>query len=102
MKLKKGDNVIVTAGKHKGATGKISTILRDANRVVIDGVNKVKKHIRPKSKTEKGSIVEREAPLHASNVMLVDQKTGKPTRIGKKMVGDSLVRFAKKSGAEIK
>ncbi len=100
MKLKKNDNVIVISGKHKGAKGKISKIV--GSRVLVDGVNKIKFHAKAKSKKEKGSIVEREASLHASNVMLVDSKTGKGTRVGKRMSGDKMVRFAKKSSEEIK
>ncbi len=69
MKIKKGDNVVVIAGKHKGAKGKIAQIVGE--RVVVDGVNKMKFHVKAKSKTEKGSIVEREAPLHHSNVKKV-------------------------------
>ncbi len=72
MKIKKGDNVIVIAGKHKGAKGVIGRIVGE--RVIVDGVNKMKFHIKPKSKTEKGSIVEREAPLHHSNVKLAEKK----------------------------
>jgi large subunit ribosomal protein L24 len=99
MTIKKGDNVIVIAGKHKGAKGKVSKLVGE--RVLVDGVNKVKFHVKAKSKTEKGSIVEREATLHASNVMLVDAN-GKGTRIGKKLVAGKMVRFAKKSGNEVK
>ncbi len=98
MKIKKGDNVIVIAGKHKGAKGTVAQVVGE--RVLVDGVNKVKFHVKAKTKTEKGSIVEREASLHASNVMFVEG--GNKTRIGKKKVGDKMVRFAKKSGNEIK
>jgi len=100
MNIKKGDNVIVIAGKHKGAKGTVSKLVGE--RVLVDGVNKVKFHIKAKSKTEKGSIVEREATLHASNIMLFDSKSGKGTRVGTKQVGDKRVRFAKKSGEELK
>lgn len=100
MKIKKGDNIIVIAGKHKGAKGSVSKIVGE--RVLVDGVNKMKFHVKPKNKSEKGSIVEREATLHASNVMLIDSKTGKGTRIGKKVVGGKVVRFAKKSGDQLK
>jgi large subunit ribosomal protein L24 len=102
MKLKKGDNVIVTAGKNKGATGKIAKVMTENNRVIVEGVNKAKRHIRAKNKNEKGSIVEREVAFHASNVMIVDPKTGKGTRVGSKLVGDKRVRIAKKSGTELK
>jgi large subunit ribosomal protein L24 len=100
MKIKKGDNVIVIVGKHKGAKGKVGKIVGE--RVLVDGVNKIKHHIKARSKTEKGSIVEKEATIHGSNVMLVDGKSGKGTRIGKKKIGEKMVRFAKKSGDELK
>lgn len=100
MKIKKGDNVIVIAGKHKGAKGKVTKTVGE--RALVDGVNMTKFHVKAKSKTEKGSIVEREATIHASNIMLVDAKTGKGTRIGKRKSGEKMVRFAKKSNDEIK
>jgi large subunit ribosomal protein L24 len=102
MKLKKGDNVIVKAGKNKGATGKISKVFFATDKVIIEGVNKAKRHVRAKNKNEKGSMIEIEVPMHVSNVMIIDTKTGKGTRIGKKEVGGKMVRFAKKSGQEIK
>ena len=80
MKLKKGDKVIVIAGKDKGQKGTIDTVLNAKNKVIVTGVNKAKVHIKPTSKT-KGSIVERDMPLHASNVMLLDEKTGKGVRV---------------------
>jgi large subunit ribosomal protein L24 len=102
MKLKKGDNVIVISGKTKGEKGKILTVNRETGRVVVEGVNKTKRHIKPRSKTEKGSTIEKEAAMHASNVMLVDEKTGKGTRIGSKIVDGKNVRVAKTSGQTIK
>lgn len=102
MKFKKGDNVIVIAGKHKGEKGSILRVLRDENRVVVEGIHKVKRQIKPKTRNEKGSMVEREAAFHASNVMIVDPKSGKGTRIGSKKVGEKNVRIAKKSGQELK
>lgn len=102
MKIKKGDNVIVVSGKHKGQKGSVVKTLPEVNRVVVGGVNKIKRHQKPKTRNEKGSIVEIEAPLHVSNVMVVDPKSGKGTRIGKKKVGDAYVRIAKKSGQELK
>lgn len=102
MKIKKGDNVIVTAGKNKGQKGIVSKTLPELNRVIIAGVNKVKRHQKPKNKDSKGSVIEMEAPLNASNVMVLDPKSDKPTRIGKKKVGDKFVRIAKKSGQELK
>ncbi len=79
MKLKTGDKVIVVAGSEKGRTGKITHVMLD--RVVVEGVNIRKKHLKPKNNNGTGEIVEVEAPIHASNVMLIDPKTNKPTRI---------------------
>lgn len=102
MKLKKGDNVIVIAGKNKGQKGQILKVFRDSNKVLIEGVNKVKKHLKPKTRDQKGSILEVESPMDASNVMIVDPKTGKQSRVGKKKVADKMVRISKKSGQELK
>lgn len=102
MKLKKGDNVIVITGKDKGKKGKIVKVFPKENRVVVEGINKTKKHQRPRKTNEKGSILEISMPLHASNVLLVDPKTGKGTRIGKKKIGEkTIVRIAKKSNQEV-
>ncbi len=101
MKFKKGDKVIVVAGKDKGKTGAIVKVLREANRVVLDGVNMVKKQQKARRSGEKGSVIEIAMPIHASNVMIIDAKTGKQSRIGRKKVGDKLVRVAKKSDQEI-
>jgi len=101
MKLKKGDNVIVKTGKDKGKTGKIVRVLVSKNRVIVDGLNVVKKQQKPRRSNEKGSIVNISMPIHASNVMLVDPKTGKATRLGKKKVGDKMVRIARKSNQEV-
>jgi large subunit ribosomal protein L24 len=101
MKFKKGDNVIVIAGKDKGKKGKITRVFRAEERVIVEGVNMSKRHLRPKKSNEKGQIVSIETPLHASNVMFLDPKTNKPTRIGKKEVGGKMVRIAKKSNQEI-
>ena len=81
MNFKKGDKVVVIAGKDKGKEGTITKVLRNENKIVIEGVNVVKKHVKPNGQAA-GSIVEVEAPIHASNVMIVDPKTGKRTRIG--------------------
>ena len=101
MKLKKGDNVIVITGKEKGKKGAISRVLSKENKVIIDGMNMVKKHRKATRRGEKGSIVSISMPINASNVMLLDPKSGKQTRIGKKKVGDKLVRIAKRSNQEI-
>ncbi len=81
MKLKTGDKVVVIAGKSKGKEGTIISVLKDENKVVVEGVNMIKKHIKPNGQ-QSGSIVEKEAPIHMSNVMIVDPKTKKATRIG--------------------
>lgn len=101
MKLIKGDNVIVIAGKDKGKKGKITRVLPKENKVIVDGLNMVKKHQRPRKSNEKGSIINVSLPIHASNVQVVDPKTGKGSRIGKKKVGDKIVRVARKSNQEI-
>ena len=79
--LKKGDKVVVIAGSSKGKEGTVLRVLRDENRVLVEGVNMVKKHVKPNGE-QSGSIIEIEAPIHISNVMILDPKTKKPTRIG--------------------
>lgn len=101
MKLKKGDNVIIITGKDKGKKGKIVKVFVDKNRVIVEGANMMKKHQRPRKSGEKGSMRDIEMPIHASNVMVVDPKSGKATKIGKKKVGDKMVRIARKSNQEI-
>ena len=90
------------AGKNKGQKGKISVVFAATDRVIVDGVNKTKRHIKPTSRTEKGSTIEKESAFHISNVMLLDEKSGKGTRIGKKVVNGKNVRVSKKTGSEIK
>jgi large subunit ribosomal protein L24 len=101
MKLKKGDNVIIIAGKDKGKKGKIIHVFPQKERIVVEGLNMVKKHQRPKKSGEKGQTINRPMPLHVSNAMIVDPKTEKGSRIGKKKVGDKMVRIARKSNQEI-
>lgn len=101
MKFKKGDNVIVISGKDKGKKGSIVRVLKDDNKVVVEGINLTKKHQRPRKSGEKGSIITLAMPINASNVMAIDPKTGKRSRVGFKMVGDKKVRIARKSGQEI-
>lgn len=101
MRIKKGDNIIVISGKDKGKTGKVETALPKLNRVVIAGVNVQKRHQRPRKSGQKGQIVEKAQPIHVSNVMIADPKSGKPSRVGKKLVGEKWVRVAKKSGATL-
>ena len=101
MNFKKGDKVVVIAGKSKGTEGTIIDILTRDNKVVIEGVNMVKKHVKPNGQ-ESGSIVEKEAPIDASNVMILDPKTKKPTRIGHTTdKNGKKIRVAKKSNESI-
>ena len=101
MKLKKGDNVIAVAGKDKGKKGKIIRVLPKDNKVVVEGINILKKHQRPRKTGEKGQIMKIAMPMNASNVMILDPKTDKPSRIGKKQLGDKMIRIARKSNQEI-
>ena len=100
MNLKVGDKVIVIAGSNKGKEGTIKKVLKKENRVIIEGINMVKKHQKA-SGNESGGILEVEAPIHASNVMIIDPKTKKPTRIGKKIDKDKKVRIAIKSSEKL-
>lgn len=81
MNLKVGDKVVVIAGKDKGKEGKIIKTIKNANKVVVEGVNIITKHVKPSAQNENGGIIKVEAPIHASNVMIIDPKTGKRTRI---------------------
>ncbi|RMF28815.1 MAG: 50S ribosomal protein L24 [Bacteroidetes bacterium] len=96
--IRKGDKVMVIAGEYKGEVGEVLEVLPKKNRAVVEGVNIVKKHQKPSQKNPQGGIVEMEAPIHISNLMLIDPKTGEPTRVGRKLVDGKLVRYAKKSG----
>ena len=101
MNFKTGDKVVVIDGKDKGKEGKITSVLRNENRIVIEGVNVVKKNVKGNGQTA-GSIIEKEAPINASNAMIVDPKTGKPSRIGHTTNKDGKkVRVAKKSNSTI-
>lgn len=101
MNFVKGDKVIVISGRDKGKTGEIQKIDPKTNRVVVENVNVRKKHNKPTQKNPEGSIVEIYAPIDASNVMLLDPKTKKPTRIGHAIVKGKKVRIAKKSGTQL-
>ena len=103
VKIRKGDLVKVIAGDSKGQQGKVQEVLVEKNRVVVEGVNLVSKHTKPNAATPNGGIIKKEAALHISNVQLVDPKSGKTTRVGRKLNADGkLVRVAKISGEEIK
>ncbi len=100
-KIKKGDRVIVLAGKDKGRQGNVLKVLPKEDRVFVGGVNLVKRHTKPTQADPQGGIRNKEAGLHISNVAFVDPKSGQPTRVGFRMEGDKKVRFAKKSGEVI-
>lgn len=103
LHFKKNDTVVVLAGQDKGKTGKVLKVLVDENRALVEGVNMVSKSTKPSAKNPQGGIVKQEAPIHISNLSLVDPKSGKPTRVGIKVAEDGKkVRIAKKSGEEIK
>jgi large subunit ribosomal protein L24 len=97
LHIKKGDKVMVVAGEYKGSVGEVLEVLPQKKRAIVEQVNIVKKHQRP-TDNNPGGIVEMPAPIHISNLMLVDPKTGEPTRIGRKEVDGKLVRYSKKSG----
>ena len=98
MHVKKGDKVKVISGKDKGQVGTILEAYPKKHRVLVEGVNMIKKHSKPSNDNPQGGIITKEAPIHVSNVMPLDPKTGEPTRVGYKMVDNKKVRIAKKSG----
>ncbi len=101
FKIKQGDDVVVTRGKDKGKSGSVLKVLRQDDRVIVEGVNMIKRHTRP-SQTQPGGIVEKEAAIHISNVAIVDPKDGGPTRVGYRFLEDGRkVRYAKRSGEVI-
>jgi large subunit ribosomal protein L24 len=101
--IKKGDTVVVIAGDDLGSKGRVLEVIRKSNRAIVEGVNVIKKHTKPNAKHPQGGIIEKELSIHISNLMLVDPKTGKPTRIGRRLNAEGkLVRYSKKSGEEIK
>ena len=103
LHIKKGDQVQVIAGDSKGQTGKVLKVEVSKQRAIVEGVNIVKKATKPNAKNPQGGIIEQEAPIHISNLMLIDPKSGKPTKVGRKLDDKGkLVRYAKKSGEEIK
>jgi len=97
LKIKSGDIVKVIAGDHKGAEGKVLRVLREKNKAVVEGVNMVSKHTKPSAKNPQGGIVKKEAPIHISNIALIDPKTKSATKVGVKVEGDKKVRISKKS-----
>ena len=99
MKIKKNDNVMVVAGNDKGTTGKVLKVFTKENRVIVEGVNIRKRHTKPNQRNPQGGIIEKEAPIHISNVMILDPKSNGPTRIGAKIIIDD--KTGKKKSARI-
>lgn len=102
LHIKKGDTVFVNAGNDKGKTGKVLEVFPAKERAIVEGVNIVSKHTKPSPKNPQGGIVKQEASIHISNLNIVDPSKGVPTRIGRRVENGKLVRYAKKSGEEIK
>lgn len=100
LKIKSGDTVRVVAGDHKGQEGKVQKVLIEKNKAIVEGVNMISKHEKPSASNPQGGIVKKEAPIHISNLSLLD-KDGNVTRVGYKMEGDKKVRFSKKSNEVI-
>ncbi|MHC1702778.1 MAG: 50S ribosomal protein L24 [Tenuifilaceae bacterium] len=103
LHIKKGDLVFVNTGESKGQQGRVLSVLVKESRAIVEGVNMVSKHTKPNAKHPQGGIIKKEAPVHISNLMLIDPTSGKPTRIGRRLnENGKLVRYSKKSGEEIK
>ena len=102
LHIKKDDTVIVLTGKDKGKTGKVQKVLVKEERAIVEGINMVSKSQKPSAKNPQGGIVKQEAPIHISNLSLIDPKSGKATRVSIKHDGKNVIRIAKKSGEEIK
>lgn len=102
LHIKKGDIVYVNTGTDKGKTGRVVKVITDKQRAIVEGLNIVSKHTKPNAKQPQGGIEKVEAPIHISNLNVVDPESGKPTRIGRKELNGKLVRYSKKSGKEIK
>ncbi len=101
MKIRKGDEVRVLAGKDVGKTGVVTRVINDADRVIVDGVNLVKKHQKATKATMQGGIIDKEMPIHISNVGIVCGKCKKATRIGMRFDGDTKIRVCRKCGADL-
>ena len=100
--IKKGDNVYVLSGDDRGKQGRVLSVGREKFRAIVEGVNIVTKAAKPSAKHPQGGLIKMEAPIHISNLALIDPKTGKPTRVGHRIEDGKKVRYAKKSGEEIK
>ncbi|NOU16806.1 MAG: 50S ribosomal protein L24 [Bacteroidales bacterium] len=103
LHIKKGDLVFVNSGESKGQQGRVLSVIVKDSRAIVEGVNMVSKHTKPNAKHPQGGIIKKEAPVHISNLMLIDPTSGKPSRIGRRLnENGKLVRYSKKSGEEIK
>ena len=102
LHIRKDDTVIVLAGSDKGKTGKVLKVLVKDERAIVEGINMVSKSTKPSAKNPQGGIIKQEAPIHISNLSLIDPKSGKATRVAIKREGKKIIRIAKKSGEEIK
>ena len=106
LHIRKGDTVVVNAGDDKGKQGRVLEVMVEKKtgraRAIVEGVNMVTKHTKPSAKNTQGGIIKKEAPVHVSNLNPYDPKSKKPTRIGRRLVGGKLVRYAKRSGEDIK
>jgi large subunit ribosomal protein L24 len=102
LKIRKNDTVVVLAGEDKGKTGKVLKVFVEKQRALVEGVNLVNKSTKPNAKNPQGGFVKQEAPIHISNLSLIDPKSGKATRVAIKHEGKNVIRIAKKSGEEIK
>ena len=103
LHIKKGDTVFVNSGEYKGQKGRVLEVIRKNDRAIVEGINMISKHTKPNAKSPNGGILKQEAPIHISNLNLIDPSSGNPTRFGRKRNDKGkLVRYSKKSGEEIK
>ena len=103
LHIKKGDTVYVNTGEYKGQQGRVLEVYPENEKALVEGINIVSKHTKPNSENPQGGIIKKEAPVHISNLLVVDPGSGEPTRIGRKLDSNGkLVRYSKKSGEEIK
>lgn len=103
LHIKKGDTVFVNTGEYKGQKGRVLEVNRKKSRAIVEGINMISKHTKPNAQYPDGGIIKKEAPIHISNLMLIDPSSGDPTRIGRRRNDNGkLVRYSKKSGEEIK
>lgn len=101
LKIKKGDNVVVITGKYRGVKGKVLKVFPKDQRVIVENVNFIKKHVKPNQQNQQGGIIEKEAPIHVSNVMVFNSKLNAVTKPVMKVVGNARVRVCKKTGDEL-